>query len=115
MSKAEETALVDKEYPPEKDVAGLEPRIGVFVCHCGINIANSVDVVDVMNYARNLPNVIMAEHNLYTCSQDTQSLISKMIKENDLNRVVIASCTPRTHEPLFQETLRGNWSQPISG
>lgn len=106
------TALVDKEYPPEKDVAGEEPRIGVFVCHCGINIANTVDVVDVMNYARNLPNVIMAEHNLYTCSQDTQSLISKMIKENNLNRVVIASCTPRTHEPLFQETLKETGLNP---
>lgn len=106
------TALVEKEYPPEKDVAGEEPRIGVFVCHCGINIANTVDVVDVMNYARNLPNVIVAEHNLYTCSQDTQSLISKMIKENNLNRVVIASCTPRTHEPLFQETLRETGLNP---
>lgn len=106
------TALVEKEYPPEKDVAGEEPRIGVFVCHCGINIANTVDVVDVMNYARTLPNVIMAEHNLYTCSQDTQSLISKMIKENNLNRVVIASCTPRTHEPLFQETLRETGLNP---
>ena len=106
------TALVDKEYPPEKDVSGEEPRIGVFVCHCGINIANTVDVVDVMNYAKNLPNVIVAEHNLYTCSQDTQSLISKMIKENNLNRVVIASCTPRTHEPLFQETLRETGLNP---
>lgn len=106
------TALVEKEYPKEKDVTGEEPRIGVFVCHCGINIANTVDVVDVMNYAKNLPNVIIAEHNLYTCSQDTQSLISKMIKENNLNRVVIASCTPRTHEPLFQETLRETGLNP---
>ncbi len=106
------TALVEREYPTEKDVLGEEPRIGVFVCHCGINIANTVDVVDAMEYAKTLPNVILAEHNLYTCSQDTQKLISKSIKENNLNRVVIASCTPRTHEPLFQETLRESGLNP---
>ncbi|MBP6927326.1 MAG: CoB--CoM heterodisulfide reductase iron-sulfur subunit A family protein [Caldisericia bacterium] len=106
------TCLVEKEYPPQTDVLGEEPRIGVFICHCGINIANTVDVVDVMDYAKTLPNVVVAEHNLYTCSQDTQKLISKSIKDNNLNRVVVASCTPRTHEPLFQETLRESGLNP---
>jgi len=97
---------VAKEYPPEKDVSNEEPRIGVFVCHCGINIGGVVNVPAVVEYAKKLPNVIYAEHNLYTCSQDTQKCIRERIKEHNLNRVVVASCTPRTHEPLFRETVR---------
>jgi heterodisulfide reductase subunit A len=93
-----------KEYPPEKDISSLEPKIGVFVCHCGINIGGVVDVPDVVEYARTLPNVVYAENNLYTCSQDTQKKIRETIKEHDLNRVIVASCTPRTHQPLFQNT-----------
>jgi len=95
-----------KEYPPERDISGEEPRIGVFVCHCGINIGGVVNVPEVVEYAKKLPNVVYAEHNLYTCSQDTQKGIRERIKENGLNRVVVASCTPRTHEPLFRETVR---------
>jgi len=95
-----------KEYPPEKDVSGKEPRIGVFVCHCGINIGSVVNVPEVMEYAKTLPNVAYAERNLYTCSGDTQKKIKEVIEEHDLNRVVVASCTPRTHEPLFQNTIR---------
>lgn len=95
-----------KEYPDEIDVSGKEPRIGVFVCHCGINIGAYVDVPDVVKYAKTLPNVVHADENLYTCSQDTQLLLVDLIKKHDLNRVVIASCSPRTHEPLFQETIR---------
>lgn len=95
-----------KEYPPEKDVRGKEPRIGVFICHCGINIGGVVDVPGVTEYAKTLPNVVYAERNLYMCSQDTQKKIKEVIEKHDLNRVVVASCTPRTHEPLFQETLR---------
>ncbi len=95
-----------KELPPEIDVSGEEPRIGVFVCHCGINIGGVVDVPEVMEYAKTLPNVVYAESNLYTCSQDTQKGIREKIKEHKLNRVVVASCTPRTHEPLFRETVR---------
>jgi len=95
-----------KEYPPEKKIEGAAPRIGVFVCHCGINIGGVVDVPAVTEYARTLPNVVYGEDNLYTCSQDTQERIKEQIKEQDLNRVIVASCTPRTHEPLFQETLR---------
>jgi len=97
---------VAKEYPPERDVAGEEPRIGVFVCHCGVNIGGVVNVPEVVEYAKRLPNVVYAEHNLYTCSQDTQKVIRERIKEHNLNRVVVASCTPRTHEPLFRETVR---------
>jgi len=95
-----------KEYPPEKDVSSEKPRIGVFVCHCGINIGGIVDVPEVVEYARALPDIVYAEDNLYTCSQDTQKGIQEKIKEHDLNRVVVASCTPRTHEPLFRETIR---------
>ncbi|MDI6846728.1 MAG: FAD-dependent oxidoreductase, partial [Candidatus Bathyarchaeia archaeon] len=95
-----------KEYPPEKDVSSEEPRIGVFICHCGINIGGIVNVPEVVEYAKNLPNVVYAEHNLYTCSQDTQKRIREMIKEHNLNRVIVAACTPRTHEPLFRETIQ---------
>ena len=95
-----------KEYPPERDISQEEPRIGVFVCHCGINIGGVVNVPEVVEYAKNLPNVVYAEANLYTCSQDTQKLIREKIKQYNLNRVVVASCTPRTHEPLFRETVQ---------
>jgi heterodisulfide reductase subunit A len=95
-----------KEYPSERDISTEEPRIGVFVCHCGINIGGTVNVPEVVEYAKKLPNVVYAEANLYTCSQDTQKLILEKIKQHNLNRVVVASCTPRTHEPLFRETVQ---------
>jgi len=78
----------------------------VFICHCGINIGAVVNVPAVVEYARTLPDVVFADQNLYTCSQDTQEKICRCIEENGLNRVIVASCTPRTHEPLFQDTLR---------
>lgn len=95
-----------KEYPVEKQVEGQEPRIGVFVCHCGINIASVVDVENVSGYIENMPGVVHAEHTLYTCSQDTQKRMKEVIEEKNLNRIIVASCTPRTHEALFQESLR---------
>jgi heterodisulfide reductase subunit A-like polyferredoxin len=95
-----------KEFPPERDVTGEEPRIGVFVCHCGSNIGGFLSVPEVVEYAKTLPNVAYAENNLYTCSNDTQEKIKQKIGEHSLNRVVVASCTPRTHEPLFRATLR---------
>ncbi|HOQ98251.1 MAG TPA: FAD-dependent oxidoreductase [Anaerolineae bacterium] len=95
-----------KAYPPERDIRDEEERVGVFVCHCGINIGGTVDVPAVVEYVRTLPGVAYAEHNLYTCSQDTQAKIRATIEEHRLNRVVVASCTPRTHEPLFQDTIR---------
>ena len=105
--------LTEKQvWPEERDVSEEEPRVGVFICHCGINIGAIVDVPDVVEYAATLPNVAFAERNLYTCSQDTQERIRERIQEHGLNRVVVASCTPRTHEPLFQETIRGAGLNP---
>ncbi len=106
LASARNTLITKKEYPPELDVLNQEPRIGVFICHCGINIGGYVDVPRVVEYTKTLSNVVYAEDNLYTCSQDTQKRIVEMIKEHKLNRVVVASCTPRTHEPLFRETIR---------
>ncbi|MCG6919198.1 MAG: FAD-dependent oxidoreductase [Deltaproteobacteria bacterium] len=100
------TLTKTKELPAERLVAGEEPRVGVFVCNCGINIGGYADVPAVRDYARNLPNVVHVEDNLFTCSQDTQEKIREVIKEKDINRVVVASCSPRTHEPMFQETIR---------
>ncbi|MEE8552212.1 MAG: FAD-dependent oxidoreductase [Desulfobacterales bacterium] len=94
-----------KETPEEVDVRGEPPRIGVFVCRCGTNIAGFLEVPDVVEYAKTLPNVVFAEDNLFSCSQDTQEQITQIIKEQNLNRVVVAACTPRTHESLFQETV----------
>jgi heterodisulfide reductase subunit A len=99
------TQLSIKQEVPEKEVSG-EPRIGVYVCHCGLNIAAVVDVKAVAEYARSLPNVVYATDKLYTCSDDTRSQIKKDIKKYDLNRVIVASCTPRTHEPLFRSTCQ---------
>jgi heterodisulfide reductase subunit A len=94
------------ELPPEPDIAGDVPRVGVFVCHCGKNIGAYVDVPAVRDYAKGLPFVVFAMDNLYTCSSDTQVIIKAKIAEHRLNRVVVASCSPRTHEPLFQQTIR---------
>ncbi|MCJ2557301.1 MAG: hydrogenase iron-sulfur subunit, partial [Candidatus Thermoplasmatota archaeon] len=100
-----DVALV-KELPEEIDVSGKESRVGVFVCHCGINIGGVVDVPSVVEHVRTLPNVAYAEDNLYTCSVTTQDKIKEAIKEHDLNRIVVASCSPRSYEKLFQETIR---------
>ncbi|MHC4123983.1 MAG: FAD-dependent oxidoreductase, partial [Planctomycetota bacterium] len=106
LADVRNTLTTEQKFPPEKDVSGQQPRIGVFVCHCGINIGSVVDVPVTAEYAKTLPYVVYAEDNLYTCSQDTQDHIREMIIEHNLNRVVVASCSPRTHEPLFQQTLR---------
>jgi len=106
LSEARDQDTRSLEIPPEIDVSGEGPRIGVFVCNCGINIAGVVDVPAVTEYASGLPFVTHAEENLFTCSQDTQEKIKEVIRENRLNRIVVASCSPRTHEPLFQETLQ---------
>jgi heterodisulfide reductase subunit A len=105
LSTARNTLTRSKEIVPEINVINERPRIGVFVCRCGINIAGVVDVPSVTEYAATLPYVDFATENLYTCSQDTQEIITQIIKEKNLNRVVVASCTPKTHEALFQETL----------
>jgi heterodisulfide reductase subunit A2 len=91
--------------PTEQDVSRDAPRIGVFVCNCGINIGGIVRVPEVAEYAKRLPGVVYVEENLFTCSQDTQDKMTEIIRKEGLNRVVVAACTPRTHEELFQETL----------
>jgi heterodisulfide reductase subunit A-like polyferredoxin len=106
IASARGTLVARKEYPPESDVTGEDPRIGVFVCNCGINIGGVVNVPEVREYASALNNVVHVDDNLYTCSQDTQEKIKNAIKEHRLNRVIVASCSPRTHEPMFRETLR---------
>jgi len=106
LSSARGTLVKKKEYIEELDVRDQPPRIGVFICHCGVNIGGVVDVPSVVEYVQTLPNVVYACDNLYTCSSDTQEIIKNRIKEHNLNRVIVASCTPRTHEPLFQETIR---------
>ncbi len=94
------------QYPPEIDFGDAESRVGVFVCHCGSNIAGFLDVTSVAEHAATLPHVAHAETNLYTCSQDSIKHIAEVVKEQNLNRVVVASCTPLTHEPLFRDSLR---------
>ncbi len=105
LSDARNTVTKTPEVIPETDITGQRPKIGVFVCKCGINIAGVVDVPAVTEYAASLPYVEYITNNLYSCSQDTQETIAQIIKEKGLNRVVVAACTPMTHEPLFQETL----------
>jgi heterodisulfide reductase subunit A len=106
LADSRSTVIRKKEYPQERDVSGDIPRIGVFICHCGINIGGIVDVPAVCDYARTLPEVVYVTDNMFTCSQDTQQLIREAINDQNLNRVVVAACSPRTHEPLLQETIR---------
>lgn len=95
-----------RAYPPERDVSQEEPRIGVYVCHCGANIGRIVNVPETVEYSKTLPNVVHAEENLFICSTEAAAMLAKDIQEKGLNRVVVAACTPRTHEPLFRDTLR---------
>jgi len=105
IKKQRGKGIIHKTYPDEKEL-GDEVRIGVFVCHCGINIGSVVDVPGVSDYAGDMEDVVYYTESLYSCSQDAQDVLKEKIKEHNLNRVVIAACSPRTHEPLFQETLK---------
>jgi len=105
LAEARGTEIPKVEIPEQIDVAGQMPRIGVFVCNCGINIGGIVDVPAVKDYAATLPNVVFTDDNLFTCSQDTQDRIKEKIIEHKLNRVIVASCSPKTHEQMFMETL----------
>ena len=96
----------EEETREEKIVESEEPRVGVFICHCGKNIGGYIDVKEVVEYAKTIEHVVYAEDNLYTCSQDTQEKMKDIIEKYGLNRVIVASCTPRTHEPLFRETIK---------
>jgi heterodisulfide reductase subunit A len=96
----------EKVFPAERDVSKEEPRIGVFVCHCGANIGRIVNVPSTVEYAMTLPNVVYAQEQLFSCASNSAREITDITKEKGLNRVVIAACSPRTLEPLFRETLR---------
>ena len=96
----------EKVYPLERDVAEEDPRVGVFVCACGANIGRVVNISDVVDYSLTLPNVVHAQKTLFACSTENAQQIAEAIREKGLNRVVVAACTPKTHEPLFRETLR---------
>ncbi len=106
LSEARGTLARSKTYPEQRDVSKEEPKVGVFICSCGINISSVIDVNELIEFAKTLPHVEFVENDLFTCSVDTQSVIVKKIKDLKLNRIVIAACTPRTHESLFQETLK---------
>ena len=106
LASARGTLVKEKTFPPEKSMPGEIPRIGVFVCHCGSNIGQVVRVADVVESAKQLPYVVYAGGHLHVCSQDNQASIREAIEQYNLNRVVIASCSPATHKPLFQETVQ---------
>lgn len=106
LAEAKGTLLTVKTFPPERDVAQEEPRVGVFVCHCGINIAAVIDVEKVTEYVKTLPFVAYSDHYTFTCATDSLEKIKQKVDEHKLNRVVVASCSPRTHEAVFQESLR---------
>jgi heterodisulfide reductase subunit A len=106
LAEARGSLAIEKTFVEEFDISGQEKRIGVFVCACGSNISSVVDVNAVADFCKEQPGVTYVENNMFTCSADTQDLIAKTIQEQNLNAVVIAACTPRTHEPLFQETLQ---------
>ena len=105
LAEARGTDTKTVERPQKIDVALEDPRIGVFVCNCGVNIAGVVDVNDVEAYAKTLPDVAYVTQNLFTCSQDSQEKMKALIKEHRLNRIVVAACTPKTHEVIFMETM----------
>ena len=106
LAEARNTLTRSVELPEEIDVTDEEARIGVFVCNCGVNISSVVDVSAVEEYAKGLPNVVYSSQQLFTCSQDSQDAMKEVIKEKGLNRVVVAACSPKTHEPIFQDTMQ---------
>ena len=108
LASAKFSQIKEKVYDiPEKEVKLSEdPRIGVLICHCGINIGKYIEIPQVIDYIKTLPNVVYCEDNLYSCSSDSQERIKEVIKEYNLNRFIVASCTPRTHEALFQQTCQ---------
>ena len=105
INAARNSEIIVDEIPEEKPIDST-PRVGVFVCHCGTNIAGVVDIPKALDYAKKIPHVVFAADFMFTCSTDTQQSIVELIQEHRLNRVVVAACSPKTHEPLFQDTLR---------
>ncbi len=113
LGESRGTLVEPPSYPPEIAVElDDEPRIGCFVCSCGSNIAGVVDVAEVTEYASHLTDVVYAENTIYTCAADSLKLIQERIEEHGLNRIIVASCTPRTHEPIFRDTIRSAGLNP---
>jgi heterodisulfide reductase subunit A len=112
LATARGTLVKKREFPDEKDITDQDARIGVFVCNCGINIGGIADVPAIAEFAKSLPHVVYVEENLFTCSQDTQAKMVEVINEKQLNRIVVAACSPITHETLFQETLKNAGLNP---
>ncbi len=106
LAKARGSLTLERLFPPEKDIRDQNPRIGVFICSCGTNISDVVDVQELKRFTARLPQVVHVENNVFTCPQITQEKIIREIEEFGLNRVVVAACTPKTHEPVYQQTLR---------
>jgi len=106
LHSARGTLIESETFPLAKEYNGKDPRIGVFICHCGINISSVVDVAAVTEFVQTDPNVVFADHPLYTCSQDSQQRMKELIDQHQLSHIVVAACSPRTHEPVFQETMR---------
>jgi heterodisulfide reductase subunit A2 len=96
----------ERIYPPERDVSQEEPRIGVFVCHCGANISAVVNIPDTVEYCKTLPHVVHAQNQMFSCATNSAKEITDVTREKGLNRVIVAACSPRTLEPLFRDTLR---------
>ena len=104
--------MKEKTEKTEQQPDPNDLRIGVYVCHCGKNIGGTVDCVDVAEFARHLPGVALAKDSLYTCSEPGQEQIKTDIREQKLNRVVVASCTPRLHEPTFRAACEAGGLNP---
>ena len=113
LSAARSTLTTIPIYPAERDVRAEEARTAVFVCHCGTNIAGFLDCGGVAEYAKHLPGVIHAEESLYACSRDSIAHITEKARELGANRLVIAACTPLTHEPVFRKSARGAGLNPF--
>jgi len=95
-----------KDETPDETPIDSEVRVGVFVCHCGTNIAGVVDIPPVVENVKKIPHVVFAMDFMFSCSTETQQTLVDLIREHRINRVVVAACSPKTHEPLFQDTLR---------
>jgi heterodisulfide reductase subunit A len=106
LAVARDSQTREEVFPEARDVKGEDPKVAVFVCHCGKNIANTVDVKSVQEYAQDLPGVVHTEHTLFACSQDSIAHITDTLKETGANRLVVASCSPLTHSLLFESSMK---------
>ena len=112
LKKSRGTLTREAVFPPERDIAPENPKVAVFVCHCGTNIGGYLDVPNVAEYVRGLPGVIHSEDPMYACSQDSVRQITEKVRDIGANRVVIAACTPLTHEPVFRKSMRSAGLNP---